>query len=127
MTAAPPFVLHHAQIAAPRGCEAAARRFFVEICGMTEVPKPPSLAARGGIWLDFGGTQLHVGVEEPFRPARKAHPAFEVADLDALRVRLVQHGIRTWDDEPYPGRRRFYADDPWGNRLEFLSRPEGAP
>jgi catechol 2,3-dioxygenase-like lactoylglutathione lyase family enzyme len=119
----PTYALHHVQIAAPRGSEGAARQFFVEICGMSEVPKPANLVARGGIWLDFGATQLHVGIEEPFRPSQKAHPAFVVDDLDALRARLTEHGVRTWEDEPFPGRRRFYAEDPFGNRLEFLSPP----
>jgi len=100
------------QLAAPPGCEAEARRFFGELLGMREVEKPPSLAARGGVWFEH----LHVGVEEDFRPARKAHPAFVVADLDALAAKL---GEVTWDGE-LPGLRRFYANDPWGNRLEFL-------
>jgi len=81
---------------------------------MREVEKPPALAARGGVWFEH----LHIGVEEGFRPARKAHPAFAVDDLDALASRL---GDVTWDEE-LPGRRRFYAQDPWGNRLEFLQR-----
>ncbi|MGA9839542.1 MAG: VOC family protein [Thermoplasmata archaeon] len=120
------FRLHHVQIAAPPGSEAPARAFFVGILGMTETPKPPNLAARGGIWLDFGATQLHIGIEAPFRPAEKAHPAFEVDDLDAVRARLRAGSIDTWEDEPFPGRRRFYTRDPFGNRLEFLSRPVDA-
>jgi catechol 2,3-dioxygenase-like lactoylglutathione lyase family enzyme len=106
--------LDHVQLAAPPGCEAEARRFFGELLGMREVEKPPSLAARGGVWFEH----VHVGVEEDFRPARKAHPAFVVADLDALAATL---GEVTWDGE-LPGLRRFYAHDPWGNRLEFLQR-----
>jgi catechol 2,3-dioxygenase-like lactoylglutathione lyase family enzyme len=106
--------LDHVQLAAPPGCEAEARRFFGELLGMREVEKPPALAARGGVWFEH----LHIGVEESFRPARKAHPAFAVDDLDALASRL---GDVTWDEE-LPGRRRFYAQDPWGNRLEFLQR-----
>ena len=106
--------LDHVQLAAPPGCEAEARRFFGELLGMREVEKPPALAARGGVWFEH----LHIGVEEGFRPARKAHPAFAVDDLDALASRL---GDVTWDEE-LPGRRRFYAQDPWGNRLEFLQR-----
>jgi catechol 2,3-dioxygenase-like lactoylglutathione lyase family enzyme len=104
--------LDHVQLAAPPGCEAEARRFFGDLLGLREVEKPPSLAARGGVWFEH----LHVGVEEDFRPARKAHPAFAVADLDALAARL---GDVEWDDA-LPGVRRFYARDPWGNRLEFL-------
>ena len=90
---------------------------------MSEVAKPPHLAARGGLWLQLGDSQLHVGVEPEFRPAEKAHPAFEVEDFDGLRARLAARGVETWDDAPYPGRRRFYARDPFGNRLEFLSPP----
>jgi catechol 2,3-dioxygenase-like lactoylglutathione lyase family enzyme len=104
--------LDHVQLAAPPGCEAEARRFFGGVLGLREVPKPPSLAARGGVWFE----NLHIGVEEDFKPARKAHPAFAVDDLDALAAKL---GDVTWDDE-LPGVRRFYARDPWGNRLEFL-------
>ena len=102
------------QLAAPPGCEAEARRFFGGVLGLREVEKPPALAARGGVWFE----QLHVGVEEEFRPARKAHPAFVVDDLDALAARL---GDVEWD-EALPGTRRFYARDPWGNRLEFVQR-----
>lgn len=116
--------VHHVQIAAPPGSEAQARAFFVDVLGMTEVPKPEPLAARGGIWLDFGASQLHIGIEEPFRPSEKAHPAFEVDDLESVRQRLLRRGIETWDDAPFPGRRRFYARDPFGNRLEFLSAPD---
>jgi catechol 2,3-dioxygenase-like lactoylglutathione lyase family enzyme len=104
--------LDHVQLAAPPGCEAEARRFFGGVLGLREVAKPPSLAARGGVWFE----NLHIGVEDDFKPARKAHPAFAVDDLDALAAKL---GDVTWDDE-LPGVRRFYARDPWGNRLEFL-------
>ncbi|MFY9717409.1 MAG: VOC family protein [Thermoplasmata archaeon] len=117
------FRLQHVQIAAPAGSEASARAFFVDLLGMVEVPKPPHLARRGGIWLELDGSQLHIGIDTDFRPAEKAHPAFEVDDLDALRRRLTARGVETWEDEVYPGRRRFYARDPFGNRLEFLTRP----
>jgi catechol 2,3-dioxygenase-like lactoylglutathione lyase family enzyme len=119
--------LHHVLLAAPPGSEATARAFFVDVLGMTEVPKPAELARRGGLWLEFGAQQLHVGVEPGFRPAEKGHPAFEVDDLPALRARLAAHGVATWDDAPYPGRDRFYAKDPFGNRLEFLSEPRQEP
>jgi catechol 2,3-dioxygenase-like lactoylglutathione lyase family enzyme len=104
--------LDHVQVAAPPGCEVAARRFYGELLGLRELPKPPALAARGGVWFE----RLHVGVEEPFAPARKAHPALLVDDLDALAARL---DAVTWDDA-IPGVRRFYAYDPFGNRLEFV-------
>ncbi len=115
--------LHHVQLAAPPGSEAATRAFFVDLLGMSEVPKPPNLAPRGGIWLEIDGTQLHIGTDAKFRAADKAHPAFEVGDLDELRRRLTAHGVETWEDESLPGRRRFYARDPFGNRLEFVGLP----
>jgi len=118
--------LDHVQVAAPRAAEAAARSFYGEALGLAEVAKPPNLAARGGLWFALpDGRQLHVGVTDGFAPATKAHPAFLVRDIDALRARLEQAGIATREDEPLAGARRFYADDPFGNRLEFLEREAG--
>ena len=112
--------IDHVQIAAPKGCEAAAREFYGTILGLKELEKPPALRARGGCWFQCGPQQLHIGVELEFHPARKAHPAFAVLSLDKLRDSLLARGIRVVDDEAIPGTRRFYADDPWGNRLEFV-------
>jgi catechol 2,3-dioxygenase-like lactoylglutathione lyase family enzyme len=112
--------LDHVQLAAPAGCESDARRFFGEIVGLDEIPKPPALAARGGVWFSCGEQQLHVGVEPEFAPARKAHPAFRVRDLESLRERFRAADVATRDDEAIPDVRRFYADDPFGNRLEFV-------
>ncbi|SDL05063.1 VOC family protein [Streptomyces indicus] len=110
----------HVQLAAPPGSEEALRRFYAGVLGMREIPKPPVLAARGGCWFEAGGVQLHLGIEEGFVPARKAHPGLRVRDIEAYGARLAGHGVRvTWDDT-LPGHRRFYADDPVGNRLEFL-------
>ena len=112
--------LHHAQLAMPRGAEAAARAFYAGVLGMTEVEKPPVLAARGGAWFRAGGLELHLGVEEAFGPARKAHPGVLVSDLDEVVRRLGAAGQDvTWDAD-FPGFRRVYAHDPFGNRLEFL-------
>src|SRR4051794_9161857 len=108
--------LDHVQLAAPPGCEPEARRFYGELLGLEELPKPEALAGRGGVWFALGEQQLHIGVEDPFAPAKKAHPAFRVDDLDGLARRL---GDVKWDDA-IPGQRRFYAADPFGNRLEFL-------
>jgi catechol 2,3-dioxygenase-like lactoylglutathione lyase family enzyme len=114
--------LDHVQIAAPPGCEDAARRFFGELLGLEELPKPEPLASRGGAWFRVGAHELHVGVEAAFEAARKAHPAFAVDDVDELAARIEGAGVDVrWDDE-LPGIRRFYAADPWGNRLEFLQR-----
>ena len=115
--------IDHIQLAAPEGCEAAAREFYGEILGLNELEKPPALRARGGCWFQCGSHQLHVGVEREFRPAKKAHPAFAVRDLNNLRESLSAHGIRVIDDEAIPGTQRFYAEDPWGNRLEFFQEP----
>jgi catechol 2,3-dioxygenase-like lactoylglutathione lyase family enzyme len=112
--------IDHIQIAAPEGCEAAAREFYGSLLGMIEIEKPSKLHARGGCWFECGDRQLHVGVEKNFAPARKAHPAFAVADLDELRQALAARGVAVIDDDTIPGTRRFYAEDPWGNRLEFV-------
>lgn len=112
--------LHHAQLAMPRGEEAAAREFYAGVLGMAEVDKPPALAARGGAWFRAGGVELHLGVEEGFRPARKAHPGIVVTNLDGLADRLAVAGQPVRWDADFPGFRRVYAHDPFGNRLEFL-------
>jgi catechol 2,3-dioxygenase-like lactoylglutathione lyase family enzyme len=112
--------LHHMQLAMPRDAEAAARAFFVGVLGMTEIDKPPVLAARGGAWFRADGLELHLGVEDGFRPARKGHPGILVTDLDDVVRRLRAAGQDvTWDGD-FPGFRRVYAHDPFGNRLEFL-------
>ncbi|WP_431034399.1 glyoxalase [Streptomyces sp. P6-2-1] len=112
--------LDHVQLAAPPGSEERLRAFYADALGLGELPKPPVLAARGGCWFGSGSVQLHLGIETDFRPARKAHPGLRVTGIDAFATRLSDHGITvTWDDN-LPGHRRFYADDPVGNRLEFL-------
>ena len=111
--------LDHVQVAMPRGAEQEARAFYAGLLGMTEDPKPPALAARGGCWFRSGAAIVHLGVEDPFAPARKAHPGFVVDDLEALRARLAAQGIAVRDDHDLPGAVRFFADDPFGNRLEF--------
>jgi catechol 2,3-dioxygenase-like lactoylglutathione lyase family enzyme len=114
--------LHHVQLSAPRGSEAVSRHFYVTVLGMTEVPKPPVLAARGGAWFRSGALELHIGIEDEFRAAGKAHPGILVTDLDAVARRLEDHGLAvTWDDN-FPGFRRCYTADPHGNRLELLER-----
>nr|WP_203731642.1 VOC family protein [Streptomyces sp. SID12501] len=109
-------------MAAPPGSEDALRAYYVGALGMTEIPKPPILAARGGCWFQAGPVQLHLGVEESFRAARKAHPGLRVVDIDAYAERLAAHGAAvTWDGD-LPEHRRFFSYDPVGNRLEFLER-----
>ncbi|MGN6444714.1 VOC family protein [Amnibacterium sp.] len=112
--------LHHVQLAMPRGEESAARRFWRDLLGMTELAKPPVLAARGGCWFRGGGVEVHLGVEEPFAPALKAHPGLLVEGLHELAARLAGAGHRVRWDADFPGHERCYVDDPFGNRLEFL-------
>lgn len=114
--------IDHVQLAMPAGGERVARAFYGDLLGLSEVPKPIALQTRGGCWFEQGDVAVHLGVEADFRPARKAHPAFQVTDLDAFVGRLqVGDVIITWDDTLAPAVRRFYAHDPFGNRLEFLS------
>lgn len=112
--------LDHVQLAMPAGQEDAARAFFGGLLGMEEEAKPESLASRGGCWFRAGAVALHLGVEADFRPQRKAHPALGVADLDALAQRLQAAGHEVLWDDAIPGVRRFYAADPFGNRIEFV-------
>ncbi|MGW3142631.1 VOC family protein [Streptomyces sp. NPDC001139] len=110
----------HVQLAAPAGSEDLLRAYYTDVLGMTEIPKPPVLAARGGCWFQAGAVQLHLGVEEDFRPARKAHPGLRVTGIDAYAARLEAEGAQVVWDGNLPGHRRFYSEDPVGNRLEFL-------
>jgi catechol 2,3-dioxygenase-like lactoylglutathione lyase family enzyme len=123
--------LHHVQVACPPGGEDAARRFYADGLGMAEVEKPSDLRGRGGCWFrayDASGAvtaEIHVGVEDPFAPARKAHPALlldDVAELDGLAARLVDagHDVVTRERETFTGYLRFHAFDPHGNRVEVL-------
>jgi catechol 2,3-dioxygenase-like lactoylglutathione lyase family enzyme len=116
--------IDHVQLAAPPGCEERARAYFADLLGWQEIPKPEALRARGGVWFRCGGHEVHIGVQQDFVPAAKAHPAFAVQGLEELRVRLTQAGARVVDDDARAdeGVRRFYALDPFGNRLEFMER-----
>jgi catechol 2,3-dioxygenase-like lactoylglutathione lyase family enzyme len=113
--------LHHVQLAMPPGEEAAATEFYEGLLGIPRVTKPSHLEVRGGCWFESSNVRIHLGVESDFRPALKAHPAFIVESLDALRSRLSDAGVSIVDDQPLPDFRRFYASDPFGNRIEFLS------
>ena len=119
--------LHHVQVSCPRGGEDAARRLYGAALGLAEIPKPPVLAARGGVWFGDAGCEIHVGVEEDFRPATKAHPALLVDDIDAVAERLEGHGFPVRWDADSPGYRRFYSADGNGNRVEILAALRPSP
>jgi hypothetical protein len=114
--------IDHVQLAMPPGPEAdaLAEGFFTALLGLPRVPKPPELAVRGGCWFELGATKVHLGVEEDFRPARKAHPALRVEDLAALCRLLDDSGYPTRRTEDVPGKPQWYVDDPFGNRIELL-------
>jgi len=116
--------LDHVQVAAPRreGVEDEARAFYGGLLGMVEIEKPDALKANGGVWFSTGTGELHVGIEEPFSPARKAHPAFQVRDLASLRTVLETASLPTAEAEVIPGVTRFYVYDPFGNRIELMER-----
>lgn len=118
--------IDHVQLAMPPGEEDAARRFYGDLLGLRETPKPPAMAARGGCWFEAGAIRLHLGVEPDFRPARKAHPAIGVRELDQLARRLDAQGVEVRPDAELEGVARFFVNDPFGNRLEFLEPLNGA-
>lgn len=112
--------IHHVQLAMPEGGEPRAIAFYEGLLGIPRVDKPAHLAVRGGCWFESGSVRVHLGVEEGFRPARKAHPALVVAGLASLRSRLEKAGVEVVEDQPLAGYQRIYVDDPFGNRLELL-------
>lgn len=112
--------IDHVQLAAPENCEEQARHFYSTILGMEEIEKPENLKKNGGVWFQCGKHQVHIGVWNEFVPAAKAHPAFEVENVQALKEHLTRAGVTTEDDQSLPGANRFYVKDPFGNRIEFL-------
>ena len=117
--------IDHVQLAMPPDGEAQARDFYGSLLGLQEVAKPAPLAQRGGCWFIGPGIRIHLGVSHDFHPARKAHPAFRVRDLAALRDRLTSSAVAVDDDDSLSGVRRFYATDPFGNRIEFMDDADG--
>jgi catechol 2,3-dioxygenase-like lactoylglutathione lyase family enzyme len=113
--------IDHVQLAMPPGAEDSARRFYGDLLGMTELPKPPELAKRGGVWFASGSVQVHLGVEADFRSARKAHPALRCADYEGLLSRLRQAGIEAAPDTSIFGVVRCHIHDPFGNRIELIA------
>jgi catechol 2,3-dioxygenase-like lactoylglutathione lyase family enzyme len=114
------YAIEHVQLAMPPNGEEAARSFYIGVLGLTEKPKPPRLAARGGVWFEQGDLKIHLGVEPDFRPAKKAHPALLVEGLDELISRCEQAGAAAVWDEPLGGFRRAHVNDPFGNRIELM-------
>lgn len=104
----------------PTGAEETARGFYRDLLGMVEVAKPPELAKRGGCWFQSGSVQVHLGVEQDFRPAKKAHPALRCSNYDALTAHLRAAGVETKDDDSISGVRRCHISDPFGNRIELI-------
>lgn len=112
--------IDHVQLAAPKGSEDIARKFFKDILGFDEIEKPEVLKKRGGVWFTSGNCQIHIGIEEPFSPSKKAHPAFEIENIKALKGHLLANNIIVTKDDNLPGANRFYISDPFGNRIELL-------
>jgi catechol 2,3-dioxygenase-like lactoylglutathione lyase family enzyme len=108
-------------MAMPSGREDDARRFYGDVLGLKEIEKPGALKSRGGVWFQLGHHQVHLGVEKAFSPARKAHPGVACLDVESLAERLQVAGYMVDWDNSLPGRKRFYTEDPFGNRLEFLA------
>jgi catechol 2,3-dioxygenase-like lactoylglutathione lyase family enzyme len=121
----PVLAIDHVQLAMPPGGEDVARSFYRDVLGLSEVPKPAALAGRGGVWFQGGEARVHIGVEEGFRPAHKAHPALLVDDLDELVARCEASGNEVRADVPLDGYRRVHVFDPFGNRLELME-PEAS-
>jgi catechol 2,3-dioxygenase-like lactoylglutathione lyase family enzyme len=109
--------IDHVQVAIPVGAEDLARRFYADLLGLTEVPKPTVMAARGGAWFEAGAVRVHVGPEDPFVPARKAHPALTVHGLVAFVEETALEA--TWNHE-IDGVVRCHVFDPFGNRIELI-------
>jgi catechol 2,3-dioxygenase-like lactoylglutathione lyase family enzyme len=115
--------IHHAQITIPRGAEPEARKFYCDVLGLKEIPKPESLQARGGFWMELGETQIHIGTEDDFdRTKTKAHLAYEVENLEYWLKRLDECDIKFIEGVPIANYLRFEFRDPFGNRVEFLQR-----
>jgi catechol 2,3-dioxygenase-like lactoylglutathione lyase family enzyme len=112
--------IDHVQLAMPAGAEPRARQFYGSLLGMREVPKPVELAKHGGCWFACGPVQVHLGVENEFRPARKAHPALRCFDYDGLVTRLRAAGVELREDDQIPGVQRCHIFDPFGNRIELI-------
>jgi catechol 2,3-dioxygenase-like lactoylglutathione lyase family enzyme len=113
--------IDHVQLAMPQGGEDTAREFYRDLLGMMEIPKPAELAKRGGCWFKSGEVQVHLGVENDFRPAKKAHPAFLCRDYTTCVARLSHAGVELVEVDDIPGVRRSHIHDPFGSRIELIA------
>ena len=112
--------IDHIQLAAPKGSEEAARKFFINLLGFQEIEKPEKLKNNGGVWFSCGSCHIHIGIEEPFYPAKKAHPAFEVLNIEALKQHLIANNVDITEDDRIPDAKRLHFFDPFGNRIEII-------
>ena len=113
--------IDHVQICIPSGKETEARRFYTDIIGLNEIPKPEALIPNGGLWYQVADIQLHLGTEDEINKSKR-HPAFEVTDLQAAEQHLVKHGVKIKEETQIPGQHRFSFVDPFGNRVELLQK-----
>ena len=116
------YAIDHVQLCMPAGGEDQARRFYIEVMGLEEKPKPPLLARRGGVWFERESLKIHLGIEQDFRPARKAHPALLVEGLNELIQKCEEAGYSITEGEPLEGYERAYVSDPFGNRIELMEK-----
>ncbi|SFA71595.1 MULTISPECIES: VOC family protein [unclassified Bacillus (in: firmicutes)] len=114
--------IDHVQLAAPKGSEDLARDFYQNILGFEEVEKPELLKKNGGVWFSSGVCHVHIGIDDPFTPAKKAHPAFEVNDIEAFKKHLALKKVTFVEDDRIPGVKRFHVFDPFGNRIEIVQK-----
>lgn len=120
MPTVPFTAIDHVQLAIPQGAENTARQFYGEVLGMVELPKPAELAKRGGCWFESGEVQIHLGIENDFRAAKKAHPALRCHDYAGFVERLRGAGVEVTEANDIPGVRRCHIHDPFGNRIELV-------
>jgi catechol 2,3-dioxygenase-like lactoylglutathione lyase family enzyme len=119
--------IEHVQLSMPAGGEEQARKFYRDLLGIQEISKPPALAARGGCWFEQGDLKVHLGVDQDFRPSRKAHPGFLVDGLRPLVLQLSRAGFEVREDDAMKGFHRAYVNDPFGNRIELMERTPNNP
>lgn len=113
-------LLDHVQLAIPKDGEIIGREFYEGVLGFKEIEKPERLQKNGGVWFQAGDVHIHLGIEEPFIPAKKAHPAIKVKEIRLLMEYLCEKGIEMKVDKNIPQAKRFYIADPFGNRIEFI-------